>query len=216
MKRFEIQTTEDGSLTIYDTLFNETFHSKYGARSESEYVFIEQGLKKFLDVSEINILEIGFGTRMNTLLTLLNKPIEQKIYYEAIELFPLQQELVELYSESLPEKELYLKLMKAKWDEEQAITPNFILFKRNENITKLTYNKNFNLIYFDAFSPKTQPELWSVEVFEQIYKHSHPGSAIVTYASSGVVKQNLRNAGFIVERLPGPPHKHHMVRGYKI
>ncbi|NMD00931.1 MAG: hypothetical protein GYA62_14600 [Bacteroidales bacterium] len=97
MKRFEIQTTEDGSLTIYDTLFNETFHSKYGARSESEYVFIEQGLKKFLDVSEINILEIGFGTGMNTLLTLLNKPIEQKIYYEAIELFPLQQELVELY-----------------------------------------------------------------------------------------------------------------------
>lgn len=214
--RFEVQSTEDGSQTIFDAFFNETFHSKFGARSESQYVFIEKGLCEFCNVNELNILEIGFGTGLNALLTLLNKPSGQKIYYETVELFPIEQKLVKLFSESLPEKELYLKFMEAKWGEEQVIMPDFILFKRNENITECTYNKNFDLIYFDAFSPKTQPELWSVAVFDRLYRHINHGGMLVTYASSGVVKQSLRAVGFKVERLPGPLHKHHMVRGWKL
>lgn len=216
MARFEIKKTDDGSLTLYDTIFKETFHSRFGARSESEYVFIEQGLKKFCNFSDLKILEIGFGTGLNAFLTFLSKPKEQKIFYEAIELFPIEEEQIILIAESLQEKEAYLSLVTALWDKEQNISSDFILHKRNEDITKVVFNNQFDLVYFDAFSPKTQPELWTLDVFQNIYKHLRLGGALVTYASSGIVKQNLRNSRFIVERLPGPPHKHHMLRASKI
>ncbi len=216
MARFEIQKTDDGSLTLYDTIFKETFHSKFGARSESEYVFIEQGLKKFCDFPDLKILEIGFGTGFNAFLTFLNKPKDQKIFYEAIELFPIEEEQIILIAKSLHEKEVYLSLATAVWNKEQNISSDFILYKRNEDITKVVFDKQFDLVYFDAFSPKTQPELWTLNIFQNIHRHLRVGGALVTYASSGIVKQNLRNAGFIVERLPGPPHKHHMLRASKI
>lgn len=216
MSRFEIQRTDDGSLTIYDILFKETFHSKFGARCESEYVFIEQGLKKFCNFPDLKILEIGFGTGFNAFLTFLKKPQDQKIFYEAIELFPIEEEQIASIAESLSEKELYQNLTAAKWNEEQRISSDFILYKRNEDVAKVIFDKQFDLVYFDAFSPKTQPELWTLDIFRNIYQHLRVGGVLVTYASSGIAKQNLRNTGFIVERLPGPPHKHHMLRAKKI
>jgi len=216
MTHFEVQQTDDGSLTIYDKIYHETFHSKHGARNESLYVFIEQGLKKFISHSTLNILEVGFGTGLNAYLTFLNKVQHQTIYYEAIELYPLTSEHMQIIATSLENQVLYLQLMQAPWNKEQPINDDFILCKRNEDILNVKFSKTYDLVYFDAFSPKAQPELWTLEVFQNLFQHLNYGGVLVTYASSGIVKQNLRSAGFKVERLQGPPHKHHMVRAWKI
>jgi tRNA U34 5-methylaminomethyl-2-thiouridine-forming methyltransferase MnmC len=216
MARFEIQKTEDGSLTIYDKLYNETFHSKYGARNESVYVFIEQGLQKFCNQPALTVLEVGFGSGLNAYLTYLHKAQNQTIYYEAIELYPLEAEQFKTIASSLENQAFYLQLMQASWNKEQPINEDFTLCKRNEDILNVKFSKAFDLVYFDAFSPKTQPELWTLDVFQNLFQHLNFGGALVTYASSGIAKQNLRSAGFKVERLQGPPHKHHIVRAWKI
>ncbi|NSW46486.1 MAG: tRNA (5-methylaminomethyl-2-thiouridine)(34)-methyltransferase MnmD [Bacteroidales bacterium] len=216
MTQFEVQQTDDGSLTIYDKLHNETFHSVYGARNESLYVFIEQGLKKFCNQPSLTILEVGLGTGLNAYLTFFNKAQNQTIYYEAIELYPLTSELVQIIASSLENQTIYLQLMQAPWNKEQPINKDFVVYKRNEDILNIKFSKVFDLIYFDAFSPKAQPELWTLDVFQNLFQHLNSGGALVTYASSGIVKQNLRSVGFKVERLQGPPHKHHMVRVWKI
>lgn len=216
MTRFEVQKTNDGSLTLYDTFYKETFHSKFGARSESEYVFIKQGLQRFTYRNDLKILEVGFGTGLNAFLTFLNKTQDQKIFYEAIELFPIEKEHIILLSESIQQKEIYMSIATTIWNKEQNISSDFILFKRNDDITKAVFDKQFDLVYFDAFSPKTQPELWTLDIFRNIYNHLSLDGVLVTYASSGVVKQNLKNAGFIVQRLPGFFPKRHMIRAIKM
>ncbi|MGQ9845933.1 MAG: tRNA (5-methylaminomethyl-2-thiouridine)(34)-methyltransferase MnmD [Bacteroidales bacterium] len=216
MERFIVQQTEDGSLTIYDKLFNETFHSIYGARNESEYVFIEKGLKYFSDKEKLNILEIGFGTGLNAYLSYFNKTHNQTIYYEAIDLYPIETKQIQTIAQSLENQLFYLQIMQAPWNEEQLIKADFMLFKRNEDVLNVKFKKMFDLIYFDAFSPKTQPEVWTIDIFQKLFMCLNIGGVLVTYASTGIVKQNLRKTGFRVERLQGPPHKRHMIRALKI
>lgn len=216
MERFKVQQTEDGSLTLYDKLFNETFHSIYGARNESEYVFIEKGLKYFSDKTKLNILEVGFGSGLNAYLSYLNKAHNQTIYYEALELYPIETEQIQTIAQTLENQLFYLQMMHASWNNEQLIDHNFSICKRNEDVLKANFIKTFDLIYFDAFSPKTQPEIWTINIFQKLFKCLNMGGTLVTYASSGIVKQNLRNVGFRVERLQGPPHKHHMIRAWKM
>lgn len=216
MARFIVQQTEDESLTIYDKLYNETFHSIYGARNESEYVFIEKGLKYFSDKAKLNILEIGFGSGLNAYLSYLNRALNQVIYYEAIELYPLETEEIEIIAQSLENQLFYMQMMLTPWNKEFLINENFLIHKRNEDILNVKFSKIFDLIYFDAFSPKIQPEMWTVDIFQKLFKCLNIGGILVTYASSGIVKQNLRSVGFIVERLQGPPHKHHMIRARKM
>lgn len=216
MSRFKILQTKDGSLTLYDKLFNETFHSIYGARNESEYVFIEKGLKNFPGKAKLNILEIGFGTGLNAYLSYLNRANNQSIYYEVVELYPLEAKQIQAISQTLENQFFYLQMMHASWNIEQLINDNFTIYKRNEDISNAKFINTFDLIYFDAFSPKTQPEIWTIDIFQKLFMCLNIGGALVTYASSGIVKQNLRSVGFIVERLQGPPHKHHMIRAWKM
>ncbi len=215
-----IVCTADGSHTLESSTGGECYHSTNGALQESMHVFINAGLKAVAG-NQLNILEIGFGTGLNALLTLLEA--EQKdcgIYYETIEKYPIDIDIAsqlnycDIFS---VDKEKYFKpLHTSDWDKNVAISDGFVLKKCQVDILSFTPSRtDFNLVYFDAFSPDSQPELWSVDVFSKIYQHLQKGGVLVTYSSKGLVKQNLRSAGFTIERLQGAKGKRHMLRATK-
>lgn len=217
----EIKKTDDGSHTLYVPELDEHYHSAYGAVQESMHVFIGTGLNHFKQKDELSILEVGFGTGLNALLTALNAP-KQKAMYQAVEAFPLQDEVIQkLNYPQFIQLEItdliFDKIHKAEWGIESAITKNFILTKIHSKIQKADLPENhFHLVYFDAFAPDVQPELWTEDIFKQIFASLKPGGILVTYSSKGLVKQNLRAVGFTVKRLPGPAGKKHMVRAEKV
>lgn len=217
MNRHQIKLTNDGSYTIFDNLFNETFHSIYGARQESLHIFINNGLLDFSSKKELNILEIGYGTGLNALLTLLHKPLEQKIYYTAIEKYPLSEDIFIRYAELLipEEKNFYLQLNTVSWNKQHEINETFIFQKIEADILNFSFDGHYDLVYYDAFSPKVQPKMWSIEVLNKTYQCLNFGGMLITYASSGIVKQNLRTVGFNVKRVVGPPFKRHILKAYK-
>jgi tRNA U34 5-methylaminomethyl-2-thiouridine-forming methyltransferase MnmC len=217
----EIKKTDDGSHTLYVPELDEHYHSAYGAVQESMHVFIDAGLKYFDDKDELSILEVGFGTGLNTLLTLIETPL-QKITYHAVEAFPLDLKTIKKlnYPNLMSGQEsdlIFKKIHDADWDKEVKITDKFMLTKVSSKIQDTALPKNhFHLVYYDAFAPDVQPELWTEDIFNKIYTSMKPGGILVTYSSKGLVKQNLRAAGFTVKRLPGPPGKKHMVRAEKV
>ncbi|MCX7863299.1 MAG: tRNA (5-methylaminomethyl-2-thiouridine)(34)-methyltransferase MnmD [Bacteroidales bacterium] len=217
MNRFELTHTNDQSFTIRDNVFNETFHSLSGAISESMYVFIQNGLQLFHSSSHLNIFEMGFGTGLNALLTYLKKPKDQYIYYESIDLYPITHNffkpLFSIFQND--EQTTYKKMLYAPWNESSQIDEMFLLKKIQADFLQYTFHQSFDLIYYDAFCPKTQPQLWSEEMMRKIYNALSPNGILVTYASSGIVKTNLRNTGFHVKRLPALPPKKHMIRAQK-
>ena len=216
----EIKKTEDGSHTLYVPELDEHYHSAFGAIRESMHVFIHAGLMHF-DQKEISILEIGFGTGLNALLTAIESR-DQQIKYWGIEAHPLQDEIIKKmnYPQLIPfdgSDLIFDKIHEADWGQETTITENFILSKFHSKIQETILPENtFNAIYFDAFAPDVQPELWTEEIFKKIHAAMKPGGVLVTYSSKGLVKQNLRAAGFTVKRLPGPLGKKHMVRAEKV
>lgn len=217
----EIRISGDGSHTLYVPELKEHFHSAFGAIKESKHVFIDRGLKPAaLQNKQLQILEVGFGTGLNTLLTLLEKP-DLKIEYTAIEAYPLGNPMIEKlnYPTILGHPNAagwFEKIHLAEWEKFVQIANHFGLKKLHTKIEDVKFRGNqFNLVYFDAFAPDIQPGLWSTEIFGNIYRSIKPGGILVTYSSKGMVKQNLRSAGFIVTRLPGPKGKRHMVRGLK-
>jgi len=220
--QLELTETGDGSLSIFSHDFGETYHSINGAINESLHIFIDCGFK-CIDKQEIRILEIGFGTGLNAFLTYLEAQKLQKIVcYTAIELFPLPECIYELlnYVELIePTKALiFKKLHEVAWDEEVEIEEGFAINKIRTDLVSYCFanDKLFDLVYFDAFAPDTQPEMWTHEIFEKIYKTVAAGGILTTYSSKGTVKQNLRNAGFKVNRLKGPTGKRHILRAEKI
>lgn len=220
MKR-KIITTADGSHTIRIEEWDEQYHSKHGAIAESNHVFIENGLLQ-LQHSHIKLLEMGFGTGLNALITLqVAKERDLHIQYTAIETFPIRQEewSVLNYADALDAPELekdFHKMHLAAWEEEIPITDFFSLTKMNIDMTSFKAKDEFQLIYFDAFGYRVQPELWTLEIFTNMYRALTAGGILVTYAAKGEVRRTMQRAGFKVERLPGPPGKREMLRGRKI
>ena len=216
----ELQLTADGSHTLFIPEMDEHYHSVNGAVQESCHVFIEAGLHH-LERGEITILEIGFGTGLNAWLTLEEaEKSGRNVYYTGLELYPLEWQLVEQLgyisaNEQLmtgdnqcPAHELFKQLHTSPWEEDVPITPHFTLRKVQKDFNKLeteTERWKADVIYFDAFAPEKQPEMWSQELFNRLYVLLNNGGILTTYCAKGVVRRMLQAAGFIVERLPGPP-----------
>jgi tRNA U34 5-methylaminomethyl-2-thiouridine-forming methyltransferase MnmC len=219
----QITTTADGSSTIFSEEVNQHYHSHFGALQESIHIFINAGLcSHFLShLNHVSILEIGFGTGLNALLTYFKaQELHKSIYYETLELYPLTlQEAEPLnYPSLLPYpngKEIFTTLHTAQWNKEERISENFVLHKRCASATDANYTNRFNLVYFDAFSPEAQPELWSKEVFKSIYDAMQNDSILLTYCTKGIVKQTLISLGFQIKKLPGPVGKREFLMGKK-
>ena len=215
----EIRITGDGSKTLFVPELDEHYHSTFGAVAESKHVFIEAGLKlAILKFDEIHLLEIGFGTGLNALLTLLEKS-GKIIDYVAIEPFPPDdQTITRLIDENQPSsaKATFRKLHTTSWNEKHEIAPGFFLTKIKSKIEEAEFPDDyFNLVYFDAFGPDVQAELWTIEIFRKISGSMVPGGILTTYSAKGEMRRNLIKAGFEVERIAGPPGKRHMTRGEK-
>ena len=215
----EIVITKDGSHSIYVQSLDEHYHSVHGAITESQHVFIEAGLKQFKN-RHIRILEMGFGTGLNALLTLAETHESNiSIYYTGIEKYPLESTIIEsLNYESIidPTWKGMLKLIHdSPWQQEVLIKPEFILKKLQCDMHEMELADEFDLVYFDAFAPEKQPELWTEDLFRQIFLSMRSHSILTTYSSKGTVRRNLKAAGFRVEKIPGPPGKREMTRAYK-
>ncbi len=219
--KIEIRETLDGSQTLYFAELDEHYHSTFGAIQESQHVFIKAGFKQCLQ-SDIRVLEIGFGTGLNCYLTLLaGLESGKKVWYRTIEKFPLPEEVWEKlkYSHQLPDgnSEWFPLIHQAQWDSDVEIHPQFILHKVETDLLVMEWDKLpfVDLVYFDAFSPVKQPELWSPAIFEKIYDRMNSNGILVTYCAKGVVRRILQSVGFVVERIPGPPGKREMIRATK-
>lgn len=218
MKR-ELRLTDDGSHTLYLPELDEPYHSSYGAIQESLHIFIGQGFLT-LDQPSLSILEIGFGTGLNALLTLAEAERRGvKVQYHGIEKYPLSyKEYSSLNYEELldgvPPGSLK-KLHRDPWGEAIRITENFTLTKELTDIRTINPTGPFDLVYFDAFAPQKQADLWTEEVFRSISRALKPGGVLVTYTSMGIVKRALRACDFKVKRAPGPPGKRHTLRATK-
>ncbi len=217
----ELRMTDDGSVTFFDKEKGESFHSQHGAINESKHVFIRSGLDYLQKQKQINILEIGWGTGLNTLLTFQHNLLNnQKIRYIAFEKFPLQpNEYLSLnYSANHVEIEASFlqNLHKSDWDIPIEVNEYFQFTKILADFTQISLHSNFfNLVYFDAFSPEIQPELWTKEVFQKIYNSCTNEAVFVTYSVKGEVRRRLKEVGFRVEKIPGPFGKREITRAFK-
>ncbi len=224
MKR-EIIKTGDGSATIYLPEWNEHYHSKHGALQEAIHVFIKTGFQHYLTKEapkEICILEIGFGTGLNALLTFFEAEKNKvKVTYTGVEAYPVSEEELKAldYAEVVSGEKtsgVFQKLHKATWEKRSEISPFFSLQKEKKFFSEISAEREFDLIYFDAFGPRVQPELWSEEVFRNMYRALRQNGVLVTYSAKGDVRRAMQAAGFTVERLPGPPGKREMLRATRI
>ena len=220
-KKTEIRivVTSDGSSSAYNSEFSQHYHSVFGALQESQRVFIELGLQAaFERFEQINVFEMGFGTGLNALLTLLEaEKARRLVNYTTVEARPLSlEEARQLNFDELLNSHSLTALHEAPWNRPIAITPLFQLLKYEGRLQDFQTEERFNLVYFDAFAPEAQPELWTLEVFEQLAAMMHPGGLLTTYCSKSSVKRNLRAAGFLVEKHRGPAHKRDILRAVKL
>jgi tRNA U34 5-methylaminomethyl-2-thiouridine-forming methyltransferase MnmC len=219
LKREIIQTL-DGSTTIQIQEWDECYHSKHGAIQEAKHVFIKNGLSLFQN-DKVSILEIGFGTGLNAFITYLEAPrMNQSIDYVGVEAYPISAEEVVLmnYVDQLnagSESAIFKKMHESNWEEEIVLSIDFSLTKRKQFFEEIDDFEKFDLIYFDAFGYRVQPELWSTAIFKKMYNALKPNGVLVTYAARGVVKRSMMEVGFTVEKLEGPPGKREMFRARK-
>ncbi len=237
----KIQITEDGSHTLFSEMAGQTYHSSHGAIQESLHIFISQlsinSQQSMVNSQRLTVLEIGFGTGLNALLTAeWARENGVRVEFTTIELYPLEREVYrELnYGRLLGDEELFLKLHEAEWDRGSVqVTDNFAIRKckcdivewlRNAQCTtnglelqrKMHNAQLFDVVYFDAFSPDAQPELWTEEVFKNIYRLMTEGGVMTTYCAKGDVRRAMLASGFKVDKLQGPPGKRHILRAVKI
>ena len=223
MKRFII-TTSDGSKTIQIEGWNEQYHSIHGALQEAKHVYINAGLKTFLErqskQNALTILEIGFGTGLNALLTALESlNISQEICYHGIEAYPVEaEELQALGYHTLigSDPSIFQNIHNCSWHETHKILPHFSIVKRQAFFSDIAEVNAFDVIYFDAFGPRVQPNLWIESIFKKMYEALRPNGLLVTYCAKGSVRRCMQAVGFEVERLPGPPGKREMLRAIKL
>lgn len=228
MKR-KIITTSDGSKTIQIEDWNEQYHSIHGAIQEANHVFLKHGLLYFSQSSRpeiasefnpINILEIGFGTGLNAFLTLIEaEKANLKINYVGVEAYPVKKEEINQlnYTELISKEHdnFFEKMHASPWEEEHSITYNFQLEKQEKFFKDIQAKDTFDIIYFDAFGARVQPELWTEAIFNIMFTALKNKGVLVTYAAKGSVRRAMQAVGFTVERLPGPPGKREMLRATK-
>jgi len=217
MAERRIEQTADGSHTIFIPELGEHYHSIHGSINESLHVFIENGLKR-VRASKIRILEVGFGTGLNALLTCLNsQSSESQIYYESWEKYPLKPEEYQIlnFADYLGgNHRLLLQLHEAPWEVPSQITDHFTLIKRAGDIRNFNSDHLFDLVYFDAFGPAIQPDLWSRAVFSSIAQTLEDEAILVTYSVKGQIRRNLKEAGFRATKVPGPKGKREITVAY--
>ena len=212
--------TSDGSTTIHLPEWDEQYHSKHGAIQEAKHVFIKNGLSLFSN-TKISILEIGFGTGLNSFITFLEaSKLGLSVDYVGVEAYPISsEEIKEMnYVSELNAVEfefIFDKMHEQNWDVKNEISSKFSLTKQKIFFKNIANIDAFNLIYFDAFGARVQPELWTEEIFEIMYKALKIDGVLVTYSAKGSVRRAMQSVGFIVERLPGPPGKREMLRATK-
>ena len=221
MKQPQIEITADGSATLYIPEIDEHYHSVKGALTESLHIFIQTGFY-YSKADPLTIFEAGFGTGLNAFLTLLEcEKFQRKTVYHTIELYPLTAEQANSlkYQDTIaPEHAtLFETIHLAEWNKPIEITPNFTLHKIKEDLEQIILpDQSFDLIYYDAFAPEKQPNLWSEEIFEKISRSMKSQGILTTYCAKGEVRRRLQRAGFIVERLQGPPSgKREILRAIK-
>lgn len=217
-----IVTTADGSDTLFVPDLQEHYHSTFGAMQESDHLFIGQGfLALNRHINPVTLLEMGFGTGLNALLTALTARAQQRaVYYEAVELYPLRKKvwgrLNYPYRTGTGLIPLFSLLHESNWNENIPIDDLFWLTKHHRDIREISLPANhFDLIYYDAFGPEVQPELWIPEVFQKMYQTLKPGGILVTYSVKGSVQRAMKETGFTTYKLPGPPGKREILRAIK-
>jgi tRNA U34 5-methylaminomethyl-2-thiouridine-forming methyltransferase MnmC len=219
-----IITTSDGSKTIQIEGWNEQYHSIHGALQEAKHVYINAGLKTFLErqtkQNTLTLLEIGFGTGLNALLTALESlNISQEICYHGIEAYPVAADELQALEYDLligSDPSIFRQIHSCSWEETQKILPHFSIVKRQAFFSDIAEANAFDVIYFDAFGPRVQPHLWTETIFKKMYKALRPNGLLVTYCAKGSVRRCMQAVGFEVERLPGPPGKREMLRAIKL
>ena len=218
----EIVHTKDGSNTIYSKQFDATFHSRHGALAESEHIFINHGLNYIHEngTNSISVLEVGYGTGLNAMLS-LKYALENNVHvsYTGIEKHEFPKEMIKdlgylNYFESRHQSSI-LELINTPYDQKLSVMPNFTINKCLLDFNDMVWDKTFDVIYFDAFSPRHVPHMWTKPVFETLFNVMNPGGVLVTFCAQGQFKRDLKAAGFTVERLPGAPGKREMTRGVK-
>lgn len=220
MKRRIIQTS-DGSTTIQIEDWDECYHSKHGAIQEAKHVFIKNGLALFPD-QKVSILEIGFGTGLNAFITFLEaKKRNQSIDYVGVEAYPVSVEELRGMNyveelEALEYEYVFKKMHQENWGQPNVIDEDFCLTKRQQFFEDIDDVGQYDLIYFDAFGYRVQPDLWSTEIFQKMFAALKYNGVLVTYAARGVVKRSMIEVGFKVEKLAGPPGKREMFRATKL
>lgn len=212
-------STGDGSSSLFVEELNETYHSRHGAIQESEFVFIKEGLEKLDSLAEINVLEVGMGTGLNVLLSSIYAFNEKiNVSFTTLEPFPIPNALIQdinygELTQHARSKSWFEKIHQCDWNQETDFHTYFKFKKHQVKAEEFQSKGKFDIIFYDAFGPHAQPELWHQSIFDHLAMLLHPGSMLVTYCAQGQFKRNLRASGFEVERLPGPPGKREMTRG---
>lgn len=228
----QLETTEDGSLTLYTPRFGEHYHSTHGAVQESAYIYLGLGLRQRIEhwaepeAVALRCFEVGFGTGLNALLSWMEAERSHRlIHYYSIERYPIPAELYRQLHYELSTADALsttgcaedshsalMRLHEAAWDEDVTLSRYFVLHKISGDINALPFPSALDLVYYDAFSPESQPELWREELFAQLRRCCRPGAILTTYCAKGEVRRRLERSGFSVERLPGPPGKREVLR----
>lgn len=213
--------TSDGSSSIHIPEWDESYHSKHGAIQEAYHVFIKNGLAYFKE-KNIAILEIGFGTGLNCFITFLEAQKNNFVIdYTGIEAFPIkdsERKLLNYVNElnATKHQRIFDTIHTTAWEKKTQLTENFSLFKQLQKFKDISAKEQFNLIYFDAFAPRVQPELWTEFIFQKMYNALLPNGILVTYSAKGSVRRAMQEVGFTVEKLSGPPGKREMLRAFKL
>ena len=223
MDNLNLKQTADGSSTLYNQMLDEHYHSIHGALTESIHVFVRMGFLNFIDsfksVKDVNILEIGFGTGLNCILTFIeNIKLNISLNYTALEPFPLEMQIIDNLDFNLDFRYLdaFKLIHQSFWGKPVEINKQFFLEKSTLELKDLNDNKFYDIIYSDAFAPSKQPELWKVDVFSKLFNLTSNNGVLVTYCAKGQVRRDLEKVGYFVERLEGPPGKREMIRATKV
>jgi tRNA U34 5-methylaminomethyl-2-thiouridine-forming methyltransferase MnmC len=207
-----IQSTADGSPTLFVPELDEHYHSINGAIQESRHVYVEAGFNQRL-LPVVSILELGFGTGLNVLLTAMEA--EKKgitIHYTGLEKFPLSQEIITELHFSETDDALFQAIHQAEWNIPVRVNAFFTLHKIQTDFADFDFSGFYDVVYYDAFAPDKQPEVWSQEIFDQLFAAMNLGGILTTYCAKGNIRRMMQQAGFTVERIPGPPGKREMLR----
>ncbi|MBX2915266.1 MAG: tRNA (5-methylaminomethyl-2-thiouridine)(34)-methyltransferase MnmD [Cyclobacteriaceae bacterium] len=221
MPDIRVILTGDGSHSLLNAELDETYHSRHGAVQESQYVFIKQGLNYWLEQNkqqQLTILEVGLGTALNAWLTFrLPELAGRQISYFAIEKFPLTKAVWQQLNYAAHDRNLFEKIHALAWNSWQQVTPLAMLFKSESSLHQIVLpDLSFDIIYYDAFAPNKQPDMWTMDVLQKVVMKLQAGGVFVTYCAKGQLKRDLKALGLEVESLPGPPGKREMIRAVRL